>query len=730
MAIKTAAPSSSLWAINLCSLKNDYANINPENISGLSNTLKIISTNQQTNYDATILRQLNYYFCQIQSDTALIKRENLLLVFVLVIPIILFGQSPERPRKEIPLITDVIATLDKAEGWMLQNNGEWISSKNQIPFREYSLNKKKSGRYSLGKENFDHVDLRAITINDVIYSILLIYAKDGNYEFPVLEENWKEFNTLTYYVFKESKWNYIFPDSLIYNVPYAINTELVVDGVLNDYNKETYLFEIENHTRQAIYQQTDGNTNLIFAAYPVMIRDKKYFRFKLYETINKREIYVKYLLPYNRNKLFGTFYYELDFNDFVAFVGNIGLIDPNKMGDPDYYKQFMELGKKKFENEEYRSALQLFVKASMVQPPDSAMISIFLWKGKAKLQLNSGREALEEFDSAINRTPKNIQAKNDWVAAHYERGNAYYSLHEYPNACEDWNFALQNGIGDAFEKIKKNCDKGSDGMTRPINIEKSAKYFTRAMKKYDEGEYLKALHLFEKSWQYNYLSKDFNLPYYVGMSRYKLGDYVRCIDEFDQAAALEPESFSRDFNNWTNTFVMRGRAWLEIGYQENACSDWHKARDLGNSDGEALLMIHCPDFEPVKNVSQKGKNATLEDALKMAEDGDYEEALEAMTGLEATIPESEKIKYYTYRGTAKHKSGDYQGAIADFTSAIQQDAENSSYSAEWIFAHFNRGISKFKAGDISGACADWQKAIDLGLNDPDALKYVHTHCQN
>jgi tetratricopeptide (TPR) repeat protein len=685
---------------------------------------------QQTNCNTIIKRQLNYYFCELQSAKALIKREILLLVFVVVIPMVLWAQSPERPRKEIPLITDVISTLEEAEGWMLQNNGEWISSKNQIPFKDYALNKRKSGRYGLGKENFDHVDLRSITINNEIYSILLVYAKDGNYEFPVLEENWNDFNTLTYYVFKESKWNYIFPDSMVFNVPYAVNTNLVATGVLTDYNEETYLFEIENHTRQAIYQQAEGNTNLIFAAYPVAIRDKKYFRFKLYETINKREIYVKYLLPYNRDKLFRTFYYELDFDVFAEFVMNIGLIDQTKIGDPGYYLKFMELGKKKFDDEEYRSALQLFVKASMVQPPDSAMISIFLWKGKAKLKLNSGSEALDDFDSAINRTPKTIQAKNDWLAAHFERGNAYYYLHQYPNACEDWNFALQNGIGEAFEKIKKNCDRGSGGMMRPINIEKSAKYFKRAMKKYQDDDYLKALHLFEKSWQYNYLSKDFNLPYYVGMSRFKLGDYVRCIDEFDQAAALEPESFSRDFSTWTNTFVMRGKAWLEIGYTENACSDWHKAKELGNADGEALLAIHCPDYKPEKKTVQSSAKVTLEEALLMADTDDPQTALENLNNLEGSVPKNEMIKYYAYRGSLKHKTGDYQGAINDFTKAIDQDVENSGYAQEWIFAHFNRGISKFKSGDQAGACLDWQKAIDLGLSDPDALEYLYSHCRN
>ncbi len=362
-----------------------------------------------------LLRQLKCYFCESLLAIDAMRYKNFLPVILLFCSPVLWAQSPERPRKEIPLITNVIATIDKAEGWMLQNNGEWINAKNKIPFKNYAANKRKSGKYGLGLENFDHVDLRAITINNTIYSILLIYAQAGAFEFPVLEEKWGQYNTLTYYVFKESKWSRILPDSVIFNRPYAVNTELVVHGEIDNFSEESYLFEIENKARQAIYQQTESNSNLIFAAYPVQIRDEKFFRFKLYETINKREIYIKYLLPHNRDKLFKTFYYELDFDDFTDFVENIRLIDPSRINDPDYYQYFFGLGRKKFEEEEYRSALQLFVKASMVNPPDSAMIPIFLWKGKAKLKLNSAGEALEDFDSVINREPMSIKTKTDWA---------------------------------------------------------------------------------------------------------------------------------------------------------------------------------------------------------------------------------------------------------------------------------------------------------------------------
>lgn len=656
--------------------------------------------------------------------------KSLLSVILILCSVALFGQSPERPRKEVPLISNVIATIDDAEGWMLQNNGEWISAKNKIPFKNYSANKKKSGKNALGQENFDHIDLRSITIGGEIYSILLIYAQDGSYEFPVLEQNWNQFKTLTYYVFKESKWHQIFPDSTVFNQPYAVNTDLVVHGQIDEYNDDSYLFQIENSIRQALYQQAEENTNLIFACYPVQIRDKKYFRFKLYETINKREIYVKYLLPYNRDKLFRTFYYEVPFDEFAGFVDKIALIDASKLNAPGYYRHFIKLGKKKFDEQEYRTALQFFVKASMVNPPDSAMISIFLWKGKAKLQLNAGREALEDFDSAINRTPSTIKAKKDWIEAHYLRGNAYFMMHEYPDACEDWNFALQNGVDKAYEKIRKNCDRRDDGMMRPIDIEKSEKYYGRAMKKYNQEKYLRALHLFEKSWQYNYLSQDFRLPYYTGMCRYRLGDFVRSIDEFDQAAVLQPETFSKNYDTWTDVFVMRGRAWQEIGYKDNACKDWYHAKTLGNIDGESLLVIHCPDYGADSTMEINTGEAPYKQAMNSFNQGNYQKTAEILNGLSPAQDTAGIINFYSTRGNARHKTGDYQGAIRDFTRIVEMDIQNTALRQDWLYALFNRGVSEFVSGDQTGACADWKKAITLGLTDPVALEYVHMHCQD
>ena len=61
---------------------------------------------------------------------------------------------------------------------------------------------------------------------------------------------------------------------------------------------------------------------------------------------------------------------------------------------------------------------------------------------------------------------------------------------------------------------------------------------------------------------------------------------------------------------------------------------------------------------------------------------------------------------YVFRGAAKVKSGDAQGGIADFDKAIEINPQNA-------VNYCNRGIAKQLVGDLKGACADWEESISF-----------------
>ena len=62
---------------------------------------------------------------------------------------------------------------------------------------------------------------------------------------------------------------------------------------------------------------------------------------------------------------------------------------------------------------------------------------------------------------------------------------------------------------------------------------------------------------------------------------------------------------------------------------------------------------------------------------------------------------------YVNAGVEKGKSGDFQGAIADFTKAIEINPQDAD-------AYTNRGSAKQALGDNQGACVDVKKAVSLG----------------
>jgi len=64
---------------------------------------------------------------------------------------------------------------------------------------------------------------------------------------------------------------------------------------------------------------------------------------------------------------------------------------------------------------------------------------------------------------------------------------------------------------------------------------------------------------------------------------------------------------------------------------------------------------------------------------------------------------------YLANGNAKNKEGDYIGAIAHFTKAIELNPNHSG-------AYNNRGNAKKSLEDLRGAIADFSKAIELNPN--------------
>jgi tetratricopeptide (TPR) repeat protein len=81
------------------------------------------------------------------------------------------------------------------------------------------------------------------------------------------------------------------------------------------------------------------------------------------------------------------------------------------------------------------------------------------------------------------------------------------------------------------------------------------------------------------------------------------------------------------------------------------------------------------------------------------------------------IAQSNESKKWLESGILKQKyHANYQGAIADYSKAIELDSINSE-------AYFQRGVSKSRLEDYYGAIDDVSKTIELNPNNPKAYLF-------
>jgi tetratricopeptide (TPR) repeat protein len=185
----------------------------------------------------------------------------------------------------------------------------------------------------------------------------------------------------------------------------------------------------------------------------------------------------------------------------------------------------------------------------------------------------------------------------------------------------------------------------------------------------------------------------------------ELGDIDRAIADFDEAVRRNPQPRSDAAGpGFVNVYTNRGLAWQAKGDYERALADYDKGIDIDPNDKIA-----------------RDHRARLRLAMN-----NYAKALPDLDALIRLEPKS--AKSYYFRGLARYyqymsgsewiRQEDLDGAIADFTQALQLDPSDAI--ARWM-----RAVVRETSGDRDGAVSDLIEASRL---DPvhqgirDALK--------
>jgi tetratricopeptide (TPR) repeat protein len=206
-------------------------------------------------------------------------------------------------------------------------------------------------------------------------------------------------------------------------------------------------------------------------------------------------------------------------------------------------KDFYDQGLKKYNNDDYKGAIEDFNQALQL---DSNNVIAYSKRGYARGQIEDYKGAIDDFTEYLRLNPNDADVNK-------LRGWAYYSLGNY-----------QEAIADYTKSIK-------------INSKNPEVYNRRGSSYHEQGKYQLAIGDFNKAIELKYdpLSTAFVDR---GNSHYSLGDYNAAIEDYNEAIRLDPNSASAYYN--------RGDIRSKQGEKLLAIKDFQKAVELYNKQGK------------------------------------------------------------------------------------------------------------------------------------------------
>jgi tetratricopeptide (TPR) repeat protein len=361
-------------------------------------------------------------------------------------------------------LSPVQAEINDLRGWAKQDNGTWLSANNRIPFTDEKTNKSTKGERKLGQDNLISLQLRKVLIGKKQYNVLVKKYHDGEYEFPVLQEEWTGFKSLDFYVFPSSKLDEILPEEIPFNEQYAVNLNVFARGTIKDYENKHENDEIMRAIQRVERVEVVNDWNIIFAVFPIKNGDDEVVRFKLIQSFNKQFLASYYTAPTNWENNFEVSFYETNFFRFKSFIRDAQEYvldvteDVDNLTPQSSYENNYNWGILKYQMGDWPSAIDYFNKA-LLDDPDTQDFLLYSFRGNARSKMQYYGDAISDFDRALDIKPEDVMDYSNWVKNYFNRGVAKYYLEDISGACKDWNKALELGFGQAHDFITDYCEE-------------------------------------------------------------------------------------------------------------------------------------------------------------------------------------------------------------------------------------------------------------------------------
>ena len=378
--------------------------------------------------------------------------------YFLILTLLAHSQGALDPNMNFSTISKVHSRLLNAKGWAMMDNGNWLSAKNKIPFTNSKTNVKESEKTKLGEDNFIALELKKVLIQNKQYNIIVKKYHDGEFEFPLLKEGWRKFQSVTFYVFESGQLSKVLPDEVTFNNPFAVNLNVFCSGNIRDYNPQLINDYIAEKIQKTLNTTSINTVNLIFAVYPIKTKDEEAVRFKLIQTFSKKSLYDFYMSSMNKYKLFSSSYYAVNYHVFKSFIRNAQVFNIPASVDPNDFSSYLSWGILKYQTGDYIGTVKDLSTAIKIDP-DTSLSILYSYLGNAKSKLGDYNGAIEDFDRAIEIKPTDVMDYSNWIKNYYNRGVTKFFLNDIDGACSDWKAALELGFGLAYDSYNQYCKK-------------------------------------------------------------------------------------------------------------------------------------------------------------------------------------------------------------------------------------------------------------------------------
>ncbi|GEM_PF-571141 len=437
-------------------------------------------------------------FCM--TNTSFIVAKSLYLqLIVLIICILPNGHvtaqnlaDPDCPEEfyydpnDFSILSPIHSELDRATGWALQDNGTWASQQNVIPSTNTRSQFQNERMIKMGQDNFVSLQLRKITIKDKQYSILLKIYEDGEFEFPILEQGWKSYHSLEFFIFDSKKLKELLPEEVPYNLKYLVNLECFATGVVRNYTRiidvdrkklpiynyystvaRMYSIKrsdpdavIVRHIQNVLAKNIISDANIFVAVHPIRETNNETVRFKFITTYLKEDLNKRQASPDNWTNIFENNYYEVNFYDYQRFIRDAEsyYVDMISLGSAENQNSSYQYGIIRYNTGDFLGAAQAFDEA-IARNPNGTDFLIYSYRGNARSKMGRFNDAVSDFSRAISLKPYDVKDYSNWIKNYYNRGVAKYYLGDQQGACDDWRKSFDLGYGSAEDLLLNYCNR-------------------------------------------------------------------------------------------------------------------------------------------------------------------------------------------------------------------------------------------------------------------------------